>query len=109
MEIRFEKCSAVDEWYEIYDGDIVIGEFRIYRDMDFSCAGIKLDDFLGYVYIDSAYREKGILKRIVREFGIKSLMVDDIKDVSIDVLKKIYSRLGFRLIEGSDRFMIKKS
>lgn len=108
MEIRFEKCSAVDDWYEVYDGGMIIGEFRIYRNIDFICNGVKLSDFLGYIRIDEAYRKKGILKRVVEEFGIKSLMVDDIEDVSIDVLKKIYGRLGFRLIEGSDRFMIKK-
>lgn len=109
MSIRFEKCSAVDDWYEVYDGDIVIGEFRIYRDMDFICSGVKLEDFLGYIRIDEAYRSRGILKRVVDEFRIKSLMVDDIENISIDILKKIYGRLGFRLIEGSDRFMIKKS
>ena len=109
MGIRFEKCSVCDEWYEVYDGDIAIGEFRIYRDMDFVCSGIKLEDFLGYIRIDEAYRNRGILKQVVDEFKIKSLMVDNIEDISIEVLKKIYGRLGFRLIEGSDRFMVKKS
>ena len=108
MSIRFEKCSACDEWYEVYDNDRVIGEFRIYRDMDFVYSGVRLEDFLGYIRIDKAYRNQGILKRVVDEFRIKSLMVDDIEDISIDVLKRIYSRLGFRLIDGSDRFMIKK-
>lgn len=108
MEIRFEKCSAVDDWYEVYDEDIVIGEFRIYRDIDFICNGVKLKDFLGYIRIDKGYRNRGILKRVIREFRIKSLMVDDIEDISIDILKKIYGRLGFRVIDGSDRFMIKK-
>ena len=108
MDIKFKKCSVVDEYYDIYDEDKVIGEFRIYRNMDFVCNGVKLEDFLGYIYIDNDYRNRGILKRVVEEFGIKSLMVDDIEDISIEVLKHIYNKLGFKLIDGSDRFMIKK-
>lgn len=106
MIIDFKKIS--DNGYNVLlDKDTVIGEFRIYRDIDFICNGVKLEDFLGYVKIDRKYRNKGILKRIIREFGIKSLMVDDIEDIGIDILKKIYGRLGFKLIEGSDRFMIR--
>lgn len=108
MEIVFRRSSLLDEYYDILYKNKVIGEFRIYRNIDFICSGVKLEDFLGYVKIDREYRNKGILKRIIREFGIKSLMVDDIEDVSVDVLKLIYERLGFRIIEGSDRFMIKK-
>ena len=107
MDIRFERCSAVDEYYDIYDGDKVIGEFRIYRDMDFECCGVKLDNFLGFIKIDRLYRNRGILKRIVREYRIDSLAVCDIDDMGMDLLKRIYSRLGFRLIEGSNEFMIR--
>ncbi len=107
MEIRFERCNVVDEFYDIYEGDLFIGEFRIYRNIDFVYSGVKLKDFLGYIRVGKAYRNKGILKRVVEEFGIKSLMVDDIDDIPIKTLIAIYKRLGFRLIEGSERFMIR--
>lgn len=68
--------------YEIrYDGKVA-GVFRLYEDPDFSY--------------------------IVKEFDIKSLIVDDIDDIPMKTLIDIYRRLGFRLIEGSERFMIKE-
>ena len=93
--------------YEIrYDGKVA-GVFRLYEDPDFSYDGIKLTRFLGYIRLEPEFRRLGILCYIVKEFDIKSLMVDDIDDIPMKTLIDIYRRLGFRLIEGSERFMIR--
>ena len=105
--IEFINYSGSNEYEIRYNGKVA-GVFRLYEDPDFSYAGIKLTRFLGYIRLEPKFRRLGILCYIIKEFNIKSLMVDDIEDIGIDTLKKIYSRLGFRLIEGSDRFMIKK-
>ena len=98
--------SSDDEWGIKYNGEVA-GVFRLYEDPDFSYAGIKLTKFLGYIRLEPKFRRLGILCYIVKEFDIRSLMVDDIDDIPVKTLIDIYSRLGFRLIEGSERFMIK--
>ena len=93
--------------YEIrYDGKVA-GVFRLYEDPDFSYDGIKLTRFLGYIRLEPEFRRLGILRYIVKELDIKSLIVDDIDDIPMKTLIDIYRRLGFRLIEGSERFMIR--
>lgn len=98
--------SSDNEWVIKYNGEAA-GIFRYYENIDFECRGVRLDRFLGYIRIEESYRRKGILKRIVEDFGIGSLMVDDIEGMGVDILFRIYSRLGFRLIEGSKQFMIR--
>ena len=98
--------SSDDEWVIKYNEEVA-GVFRLYEDPDFSYAGIKLKRFLGYIRLEPKFRRLGILCYIVKEFDIKSLMVDDIDDIPVKTLIDIYSRLGFRLIEGSKRFMVR--
>lgn len=105
MNLEFLRVN--DNEHEIAHNDKIAGVFRFYEDPDFSYAGIKLTRFLGYIRLEPEFRRLGILRRIIEEFNIKSLMVDDIEDVDIDTLKRIYQRLGFRSIEGSERFMIR--
>lgn len=93
--------------YEIKYKGKVAGIFRLYENPDFSYAGIKLIRFLGYIWLEPEFRRLGILCSVVREFNIKSLMVDDIDNIPVKTLIDIYNRLGFRLIEGSERFMIR--
>lgn len=104
-DIEF-SYSGNDEYEIRYNGKVA-GIFRLYENPDFSYDGIKLTRFLGYIQLDPEFRRLGILCSVVREFNIKSLMVDDIDDISMKTLIDIYRRLGFRLIEGSERFMIK--
>ena len=104
--IEFISYSGSNEYEIRYDGKVA-GVFRLYEDPDFSYAGIKLTRFLGYIRLEPKFRRLGILCYIIKEFNIKSLMVDDIDDITIKTLIDIYSRLGFRLIEGSERFMIR--
>lgn len=104
--IEFINYSGSNEYEIRYDGKVA-GVFRLYEDPDFSYAGIKLTRFLGYIRLEPKFRRLGILCYIIKEFNIKSLMVDDIDDIPLDVLIRIYGRLGFRLIDGSERFMIR--
>lgn len=108
MKIEFEPINITKEEYEILVDDKSIGTFRFYKNPDFKYGDIQLHNFLGYVNINKEYRRHGILRKIVEDFNIKSLMVDDIADISIDILIKIYKKLGFNFIEDSERFMIRK-
>lgn len=105
--IEFISYSGSNE-YEIRYDRKVAGVFRLYENPDFSYAGIKLERFLGYIRLEPEFRRLGILCYIIKEFDIRSLMVDDIDDIPVKTLIDIYSRLGFRLIEGSERFMVKE-
>ena len=104
--IEFIGYSGSNKYEIRYDGKVA-GVFRLYEDPGFNYAGIKLTRFLGYIRLEPKFRRLGILRYIIKEFNIKSLMVDDIDDIPLDVLIRIYGRLGFRLIEGSERFMIR--
>ena len=98
--------SVEDGWEISYNGKVA-GYFRFYEVPDFRYGDYQLVRFLGYIRLKPEFRRLGILCYIVREFDIKSLMVDDIDDIPMKTLIDIYSRLGFRLIEGSERFMIR--
>ena len=103
--IKYQRIND-NEW-EIYYNSILAGIFRFYEFPDFRYRDKQLTRFLGYIKIESKFRKLGILRYTVKEFNIKSLMVDDIDDIPLDILKRIYNRLGFKLIEGSERFMIR--
>ena len=99
--------SSDDEWVIKYNGEVA-GTFRYYDVPDFKYKGeVQFIRYLAYIRLESKFRRLGILLYIVKMFDIKSLMVDDIDDIPIKTLIDIYSRLGFRLIEGSKRFMIR--
>ena len=106
-KIRYENTYG-EEW-EIYYNDLLAGVLRFYELPDFKYKDEQLTRFLGYIEVRPEFRRKGILRDVVDKFDVKSLMVDDVERIDIETLKKIYGRLGFKLIDGSERFMIKKS
>ena len=103
-----EYCkSSDDEWVVRYNGEVA-GTFRYYDVPDFKYKGeVQFVRYLAYIRLEPKFRRLGILLYIVKMFDIKSLMVDDIDDIPLDVLIRIYGRLGFRLVDGSERFMIR--
>lgn len=108
MKIKFEPINITKEEYDILADDKSVGVFRFYKNPDFRYGDIQLHNFLGYVNIDKEYRQHGILRKIIKDFDIKSLMIDDIEDIPKDILIRIYKKLGFNFIEDSERFMIRK-
>lgn len=108
MKIEFEPINITKEEFDILADNKSVGIFRFYKNPDFKYKNIKLHNFLGYVNINKEYRRKGILRKIVEDFDIKSLMVDDVDDVPKDILIRIYKKLGFNFIEDSETFMIRK-
>lgn len=99
--------SSDDEWVIKYNGEVA-GTFRYYDVPDFKYRGeVQFIRYLAYIRLEPKFRRLGILLYIVKMFDIKSLMVDDIDDIPMKALIDIYSRLGFRLVEGSERFMIR--
>lgn len=99
--------SSDDEWVIKYNEEVA-GTFRYYDVPDFKYRGeVQFIRYLAYIRLEPKFRRLGILLYIVKMFDIKSLMVDDIDDIPIKTLIDIYSRLGFRLIEGSERFMVR--
>lgn len=105
--IEFISYSGSNEYEIRYDGKVA-GTFRYYDVPDFKYKGeVQFIRYLAYIKLEPKFRRLGILCYIIKEFDIKSLMVDDIDDIPVKTLIDIYSRLGFRLIEGSERFMIR--
>ena len=108
MKIEFEPINITKEEFDILADNKSVGTFRFYKNPDFKYNNTQLCNFLGYVSINKEYRRKGILRKIVEDFDIKSLMVDDVEDIPKDILTRIYKKLGFNFIEDSERFMIRK-
>lgn len=104
---KIEFLQINDNEYEIYYNNTQAGTLRFYETPDFKYANTQLTRFLGYININPEFRQKGILRQTIEKFNIKSLMVDNIDNINIPTLKHIYQKLGFKLIEGSDRFMIR--
>lgn len=104
-KIRYENIYG-EEW-EIYYDNFLVGVLRFYELPDFKYKDEQLTRFLGYIEVRPEFRRKGILRDVVDKFDVKSLMVDDIEKIDIETLKKIYKRLGFKLIDGSERFMVR--
>lgn len=104
---NIEFIQINDNEYEITYNNKTAGTLRFYETPDFKYADTQLTRFLGYININPEFRQKGILRQTIEKFNVKSLMVDNIDNINIPTLKRIYQKLGFKLIEGSDRFMIK--
>lgn len=104
---KIEFSYTGNNEYEIKYNEKTVGIFRFYETPDFKYADVQLTRFLGYIQINPEYRRKGILRQIINEFNIKSLMIDNIDNINIPTLKRIYQKLGFKLIKDSDRFMIR--
>lgn len=104
-KIRYENTYG-EEW-EIYYNGFLAGVLRFYELPDFKYKDKQLTRFLGYIEVRPEFRRKGILRDVVDKFNVKSLMVDDVEKIDIETLKKIYRQLGFKLIDGSERFMIR--
>lgn len=108
MKIEFEPVNITKEEYDILADNKSAGTFRFYKNPDFKYGDTQLHNFLGYVNVNKEYRRHGILRKIVEDFNVKSLMVDDIEDTPKDILIRIYKRLGFNFIQDSKTFMARK-
>lgn len=104
---NIEFIQINDNEYEIIYNNKTAGTLRFYETPDFKYADTQLTRFLGYININPEFRQKGILRQTIEKFNVKSLMIDDIDNINIPTLKRIYQKLGFKLINDSDRFMIK--
>lgn len=107
MNIEFIKYDPNEEYYNIQIDNEYAGTFRIYKNPDFTYDNIKLYNFLGYILINKPYRQHGILTKIINDFNIKTLMVDNIDDIPKSTLISIYTHLGFKFLPNSNSFMIK--
>lgn len=108
MKIEYDKYDPVEDYYHIFVDDKLAGTFRLFKTPDFEYNKRQLHNFLGYVKIEKKYRGLGLLKRIIEDFNIKSLMAEQIDDTPKETLIKIYQKLGFSLIDDSEAFMEKK-
>ena len=92
----------------LMDG-IRIGYFRYFDEIDYDIDGKRLIRFLAYIWVDREYRRKGILSRVVRDWDIRSLCVDESIDsdsgIGREGLIGIYEGLGFKLYRNKNQFM----
>lgn len=108
MKVEYDKYDPIEEYYHIFVDDKFAGTFRFFKTPEFEYNKKRLYDFLGYIKIEKKYRGLGLLRKVIEDFNIKSLMAEQIDDTPKETLIKIYKKLGFNLLDDSEAFMVRQ-